>query len=124
MGLAAAAIALGSGQHQLEDVTIQEALVLPQAENQSVQVVVSPTGSGQASFSIFSQAVNETWKLHSSGKISGASVGQETGLEVLSLATTQAQCREEIDVNRHYARLSEIGVNYGPALSGIAAPKS
>lgn len=119
MGLAAAAIALGSGQHQLEDVTIQEALVLPQTEDQSVQVVVSPTGSGQASFSIFSQAVNETWKLHSSGKISLASVDQGAGLEVLSLATTQAQCQEEIDVNTHYARLSEIGVNYGPAFQGI-----
>ncbi|MCH5373724.1 MAG: acyltransferase domain-containing protein, partial [Planctomycetes bacterium] len=70
--LAAARFVLGEGYHSVENVSIQQALVLPQGASQTVQVSVSPEDNGQCRFEIFSAAATtdsaqSDWTLHACG---------------------------------------------------------
>jgi myxalamid-type polyketide synthase MxaB len=120
MALAAAGQLFGSGSHSLEEIVIQEALVLPEEGERTVQIGISPLQDGVASFQVFSleEDAGESWKIHASGKIR---IGQKdvTVPEGMSVAEVRSRCSEAVPADGYYQQLADLGVAYGPSFRGI-----
>lgn len=122
IALAAAAAALGSGPYVLREVSIQEALVLPEDAGRTVQLILTPEGGGAASFQILSLAVDEgdgtsSWTLHATGKVHA---GQTDQVQTpVSLEDLQVRCQEELSAGAYYEQLRVRGLEYGPSFQGI-----
>ena len=116
MALAAANIALGEGQHVLEDVVIHEALIVGEDEMRSVQFIVKPEGSSRAFFHLFSSGSDDEWQLHASGKVRAGLAAYKTAS--VSLTEVQARCVEQVSAETHYQLLRERGLEFGPGLHG------
>ena len=120
MGLAAAAAAFDTEQgYWLKEATIQEALILPDGETRTVQVVLSPESKDEFSFQIFSLHESDAWTLHVSGRMEVAAPGSEPRLEDMSLEDVKARCQNEVDVETFYDSLHEIGLDYRPYFQGV-----
>jgi acyl transferase domain-containing protein/thioesterase domain-containing protein/acyl carrier protein len=124
MALAAADAAFEQGGHQLEEITIREALTLSEAR--TVQLILTPDGAEKASFQVASLAEDDdrpgghTWRLHVTGQVRlGPAHSSVPMLDDISLTTILARCQEELDVNTYYASLRELGLEYGRGFRGI-----
>jgi len=122
MGIAAARQVFGEGAHTLEGVTVEDALVLPEAGTCTVQVVVTAEEDGLAKFEVFSQADGnaDTWRRHASGRIRRGA-RDASPAEPEPLDGVRARCTDEIAVDRYYETLAEVGVSYGPTFRGLAS---
>ena len=119
MALAAGVAALKSTKLVLENVTIQQALMLPEEECQTVQLILSQQDTG-TSFEIYSLVSEdeESWKLHCSGRIVVRE--QDTQSEQIDLARLRGQFASELSVNTHYDRCRELAIDYGESFQAIA----
>ncbi|NES02153.1 MAG: acyltransferase domain-containing protein [Okeania sp. SIO2F4] len=62
----------GKLSYHFEDVSVSQALIMPESETRTVQLILSPESEGKISFKIFSLPTEENmtaWILHASGKI-------------------------------------------------------
>src|SRR4029077_4436289 len=66
-----AALACVGAAHRIEDLTLQEALVIPDGETRTVQVVLPPAASGSMTAQVWSLASAEapSWTLHVEGRV-------------------------------------------------------
>ena len=119
MALAAAVDAFGASSLALEEVSIQEALVLPEDKTTTVQVAISPLAGGQADFQIFSLEENagDAWKLHTSGKIRLDTGGEQE--QRLNLDEIRSRCTQAVDPAAYYQQITELGAEYGPTFRGV-----
>ena len=146
MALAAGADLFKSDEVTVEDLFIQQALLLPEDDVTTLQVVLKPV-SKQASesslnewrnqarrhdsheFKIFSLTASArsasaasrdepVWTLHAYGYLGATAEGQ-TGLIGTSLTALQAQCSEAIPVSHFYQQASAYGFEYGASFQGI-----
>jgi acyl transferase domain-containing protein len=120
---AAASRVLDRGLCVLEEVTLQDALIIPEDGSRTVHVVLTLSGPRDATFQIFSLDAEDdqsrtTWKLHVTGKVATKSDLPQTPDE-LSLSEIQSRCREEVSVQGYYQKLQERGFTYGPTFQGI-----
>ena len=117
LGLAAARQALGEGPWAVEELRAEEALVFPEGQPRTVQLVLVPDGDG-ATFTISSldeSGTAPTWARHAAGTCRRADgTAEEMALEAL-----RARCSEELDVDVFYRKREESGLVYGPELRGI-----
>ena len=108
----------------VKEVLIQEALVLPKDADRIVQLILTPSGVGEASFQILSLAEEDgeddstpTWTQHAAGKIYAGQTDQvQTSV---SLEDLQAHFQEELSVGAYYQQLRGRGLEYGPSFQGI-----
>jgi myxalamid-type polyketide synthase MxaB len=103
----------------LADVSIREAMNLPETGERTVQIILTPAKAENVTFEIYSlNDDSTTWKLHASG-----SIRLETQTDANPSRANIEQLREsfpkQIKVSDHYNGLAEIGLNYGPAFQGI-----
>jgi acyl transferase domain-containing protein/acyl carrier protein len=118
MALAAALNSFGTGPYMLEDVVIQEALILPETGNQTVQLILTPADADRTSFQLVSSAAGQAdWKLHATGKVNAGHEAARLAQGMLEEA--QAHCSEEVAVNLHYQRMYERGLEFGPGFQGV-----
>ncbi len=109
---AAAEIVLKSKDILLEELMIHQALVVPDDETRTTQVIAQPDGTLQ----FFSINANEPeWKLHATAH---ARVSQATTTTV-SLDEIRARCGEPITADVHYANLREHNLDFGASLRGV-----
>lgn len=119
-----AAEALGYAGCQITDFEIFEALVLPDEQQFSAQVVLHPLENGQASFEIFSLEENPggglrlagEWKKHAAGTLAPYTAQEETHAD---LAALQARYTIPLNVTEYYQRLAAIGLEYGERFRGL-----
>jgi acyl transferase domain-containing protein/acyl carrier protein len=121
--LAAGAAVLGSGSYALKDVSIQEALVIPEDASRFVQLILTPECGGEASFRILSLSAEAeddatSWTQHATGKVSAGQTQPEP--TPVSLADLQAQFPEQLSVEAYYQQLRGRGLEYGPSFQGIS----
>ncbi len=117
MALAGAEAIFGQGLHTIENFGIQEALILPEENFATVQLVIAPQVNNRAAFQIFSLD-GERWKLHATGDLRlGASVAPAD--EDFSIEAVQARCPETIDVDFYYENMRDLGLEFGPHFRGI-----
>ena len=140
MALAAGAAVFKSDNLVLEQVVIQQALILPEEEGKTLQLILTPEGSKASYFQIFSLTTDEensepSWTLHACGKVleqggscaegqrgscaEGQRGGWERELPLAELATLQTQYAEEISVKDYYQEFRKRGIDYGSSFQAI-----
>jgi acyl transferase domain-containing protein/short-subunit dehydrogenase/acyl carrier protein len=141
-GTAFLELALHAGHHasceMLEELTLEAPLVLPEQGAVQLQVALgAPEDSGRRRVSIYSRpeqlgdgrAVAIEWTRNATGVLAGA-VPQEIELSTASessgsegssslLSPWPPQDAQPMAVDSIYERLSELGIEYGPAFQGL-----
>jgi acyl transferase domain-containing protein/acyl carrier protein/phospholipid N-methyltransferase len=122
MALAAGARIFKSDNLVLENVVIQQALILPDDETKTLQLILTPKSSTAYSFEIYSQNSEKedeesTWTLHASGKLIKGDRDREPTQD--DLASWQALCQEEISVVNYYEQCRNRGIDYGSSFQAI-----
>jgi acyl transferase domain-containing protein/acyl carrier protein len=112
-----------AGSHFQVEMAFQQALFLPENGGRTVQLILYPMTAGETSFQVFSLPGDEgeskgEWTLHASGKFRLVNAARPAQVRP-SLRELQASCREEIPTSDLYRRLSESGLQYGPAFQGV-----
>ncbi|MGA2411029.1 MAG: type I polyketide synthase, partial [Candidatus Binataceae bacterium] len=122
---AAASEVFPSQSFVLRDVEFRHALLVPDGETRTIQVILSRDADGTASVQICSRSSdtgrpNGSWALHATGKIC---LQQERCIppyiEGATRAKVQARCLEQISGEGYYQRLREGGMYYGPSFQSI-----
>ncbi len=122
MALAAAVEVYGSRRVTLKDIEFRKALFLPEGGAHTIQLVLSESTDGQASFLIYSCAgdaahLGKAWSLHATGKVC---VQEDDDIVVPdALAEIPIHFKEKISGQDYYQRLRDGGVEYGPYFQGI-----
>jgi acyl transferase domain-containing protein/aryl carrier-like protein len=116
MALAAGREIFGSVPCMVQDIEFQKFLVLDEKKPCLVQIAFDAAASA---FDIHGCADSSAhaWELHARGSMRRAEAGPPPTVDV---AQIRRRCRDAVDVQEYYARLSEIGLDYGPAFQGIA----
>ncbi|WP_269749936.1 type I polyketide synthase [Polyangium fumosum] len=117
---AAAAARGGPGQHRVKEMVLQTPMVLPEAGERRVQVVLSdgPEGLGVAIYSQPGAALaGDPWTEHVTGRVQPCL--EEAEPPAIDLAAARARCREKQATEQLYAKWREAGLAYGPAFQGI-----
>ncbi len=124
MALAAGAVIAKSDNLSLEDVVLQQALILPDNEVKTVQVILTPHSADVYSFQIYSlvpslEENNEkpSWMLHTSGKL--LTKQKESVEKRVDLAAIKAQSTQEMPIVELYQRFQEQDLNYGSSFRGM-----
>ncbi len=117
LALAAAAQIWGDHPVILEDVTLQEALVLAMEGGTLIQTVVVVDQPGVASFGVYSQHPDQTWRQHGGGRL--RQVDEPVSIEQFSLTEIEGRCPQAISAADHYEAMEAVGIAYGPAFQGI-----
>ncbi|WP_231500379.1 type I polyketide synthase [Saccharothrix sp. NRRL B-16314] len=109
------------GFHQVEDLTLEAPLVLPERGAVVVQLAVGAADhGGRRTVGIFSQpedtALDAPWTRHATG-----SLAPETPVAPFDLTRWPPADADPVDTDRLYERFAEIGFAYGPAFQGVRA---
>ena len=101
----------------IKDITIEQALILPEEETTTTQLILSPEDQGYR-FQVFSLDEGSEWTPHATGRLfmDQESLDQP---EAVDLAGLRAQCPTEISATDHYQSCQEQGLNYGPGFQGV-----
>nr|VFJ59823.1 MAG: myxalamid-type polyketide synthase MxaB [Candidatus Kentron sp. DK] len=125
---------------RIQNVAIEQALILPEEEAISTQLVLSPMAEAAGSqppageiwssagkalhpagrqfrFQVFSRGDESHWTSHASGEL--AIGGEGAPPEGVDLAALKSQCPTEISAAEHYQNCRERGLNYGPGFQGV-----
>lgn len=134
---AAAAFASGSGDPAeaasslrivAEDVAISSALVLPEEQSTSVQIVLTAHEGAQPEdavleFGIYSRGDVHTWHAHSSGrlKVQRRARHSDAVAETVDLAALRVHCGQTMSVDDYYERTHAVGIEHGERFRALKA---
>ncbi|MDZ8137565.1 MAG: type I polyketide synthase [Nostoc sp. DedQUE04] len=114
--LGAADLTFASESCLLENIVFPQALVVPEGEVRTVQLVLSPEASDASfkliSFDTVSNASNQVseWLVHATGKITK---GVNTTLETVLLQEIQTRCTQQITAGEIYQSWQKRQIQYG-----------
>ena len=121
MALSAGAAAFGSGSAGVTDVRLDTPLAIAADETRTLQLVVTSSGSGAATFRLASREAgagpSSRWIVHASGGLrdGGALNATTTTMTPGDGATSEATGQA------HYESMSRRGLEYGAAFQGVAS---
>ena len=119
MALAAAAETFASRDVAVEDLVIHQALVLPDDETRTVQLLLHRRDDGAQSFQIFSldAAIDEQeqWTLHTSGLLRAL----EPKSDRVDLKALRRACPEVFPVDTYYRRTRAVGIEHGDSYQAL-----
>nr|VFK60339.1 MAG: 8-amino-7-oxononanoate synthase [Candidatus Kentron sp. UNK]VFK69214.1 MAG: 8-amino-7-oxononanoate synthase [Candidatus Kentron sp. UNK] len=112
--------ATGRSPLRIQNVTIEQALILPEKETTTIQFVLSPEEHGYH-FQLFSLGEGSLWTPHVSGQLVTDSptkqpIKQPDAVELTELRNS---CPTELSVADHYQVCRERGLNYGTGFQAI-----
>jgi acyl transferase domain-containing protein/NADPH:quinone reductase-like Zn-dependent oxidoreductase/NAD(P)-dependent dehydrogenase (short-subunit alcohol dehydrogenase family)/acyl carrier protein len=118
---AAAHLGLGGGPWAVENMVIGEALALDDTETRRLQVVLSRTKEGVASFQVFSTGTGagpceSSWRLHASGALRSV---KDSGLPIHVDFEVLKHDAEEIGAETFYADYKRRGLDFGTRFHGV-----
>ena len=125
--LVAAQQVFGEGYHVLENISIQQAMFLPEGVRRHVQLAVSPESGGQRRFEIYSCAgenddnedPRSSWTLHACGTFAPAQ--QEADLPPdVDLDAVRGRVVSRTSREDFYQLIEQRGLAYGPAFQVLA----
>jgi amino acid adenylation domain-containing protein len=116
MALAAGKALRPESTFWLEDVSIAQALIIPN-EGKTVQIVLNPQEKSAYFFEILSLEQENSWVLHASGKLFIPEELLEN--EPIDLMALQAHCSEEVAVDVLYQEEMARQMDMGPMMRGV-----
>ncbi|MDZ7275824.1 MAG: type I polyketide synthase [candidate division KSB1 bacterium] len=122
MALGAAVEALAAAGVTLEDVVLHDALVLPEEDSRTVQLILTPEAAERATFQLFSSAAENVeehgaWQRHASGRIIVQQPGKAA--ESIALAAIRESCPESA-VSELLERVRRRGIQLTPQSQTLA----
>jgi NADPH:quinone reductase-like Zn-dependent oxidoreductase/acyl carrier protein len=119
MALAAAKELWKDEAFAVEDMILHTALSLEEAQPRPVQLVVTEEAPGRSRFQISSRqsGTQDGWIRHVSGRLT---LVRAEAPPAAVLKQIRSRCTEPISSGDHYAELSNIGMEFGPAFQGMA----
>lgn len=117
MVMAAAGMTFGDRQYAVENFSIDEALILPEDQSSTVQVILSPETNGRSKFEVFSQ-VDTGWKRHASGSLLFDPLPASADF-TLDPSAFQAQSTGQLSGDEYYALVAQLGLEFGTNFKGI-----
>jgi acyl transferase domain-containing protein/acyl carrier protein len=127
IALAAGSVVFKSGNLGLEEFVIQQALILPENQTKTLQIVLTSDRTSDEKtekyfFQIFSLTMNEkdeqiSWMFHASGKIFAEN--KDALPPQIDMDALQARCTKEIPIETFYQGFHERGINYGDSFREI-----
>jgi thioester reductase-like protein len=113
---AAAAEVWGDGSYLVEDLTITQGMILPEAGSLPVQMVLTPQGDNRVELQVFSlphPGLASAWRLHARGRLS---TGENAGPATVwtSRENLESGCSESLSGEQFYERVARQGVRLGP----------
>jgi len=114
---AAASEVLGHGV-VIEDMTITESMSIANDEQRTMQVVVVPAGTSEASVQIFTRAADEEtgWRPHATAR--ARTTAEQPRREPIS-SEMDSRCAEPRTAEAHYADVTARGIELGPSFQGV-----
>lgn len=128
--LAAAHELFGEGLHGLANLTIQQAMFLPENVRRRVQLTAAPESGGESTFETYSRTDDDggtpaTWQMHATGTLvhggpstSSSEVGSAP--PAIDLDAYRRQAVIHLEHEDIYRLLSDRGLAYGPAFQMLA----
>ncbi len=122
MAQAAAREALGPPTRAVESFVIRQPLVLPEA-GRTVQIQLGHIVNGGTPFSIHSRPASGdgAWQLHATGTMVASAGPPAASLETPPLADIARALGPPADLDRHHARIAELGIDLGPSARSLTA---
>jgi malonyl CoA-acyl carrier protein transacylase len=124
IALAAGATLFNSKNLILEDVVIQQALILPEDEIKTIQVILIPQQASTYSFEIFSldniidkSELEPRWSAHARGKLLAGDKGCQLGKT--DLKTIKEEYHLQISPQDFYQEHQDRGINYGSSFQAV-----
>ncbi len=121
MLLAAAHEIFGAGAHAVQNMTIHETLVLPEAEGVNVQVIFTAREADSYAFQIFSAANGHEemlrWNLQASGVITNKKPAE--AVSAFSPKDFQQRCSKHVLSNEFYETVQAHGFQFGEKFQGL-----
>ncbi len=120
-GLAATEELFGPGQHGLANLSIQQAMFLPDGSRRRVQVSASPESGGESTFEVHSRNDEESdpsaaWNMHATGTLEHESKSStDEKLSNVDLAAARQNAVQVRSREEFYQAMAERGLAYGPA---------
>ncbi|WP_420631800.1 SDR family NAD(P)-dependent oxidoreductase [Candidatus Leptofilum sp.] len=104
---------------QIKDLVIHQALLFPDGDEQTVQLVLLPGDAGQAEFKVYSLQHGEktTWTLHVGGKVIGQKQADSDAL--LEPEAVQARLPEKLPIDDFYQEKRDKGIFHGLPFRGV-----
>jgi acyl transferase domain-containing protein/acyl carrier protein/NADP-dependent 3-hydroxy acid dehydrogenase YdfG len=121
MALNVGATVFGSGLASVTDVRLDTPLAIDPDETRTLQLVVSASGPGAATFRVASRGreagPSDRWIVHATGGI------RDHGTSVATAATMTApdEVTSEASGQAHYESMNRRGLEYGAAFQGVAS---
>jgi acyl transferase domain-containing protein/NAD(P)-dependent dehydrogenase (short-subunit alcohol dehydrogenase family)/acyl carrier protein len=120
MALSAAATVFGSGPASVEDVRLEAPLMVNADAPRTVQLVVSTSGPGAATFRLASRGpetgISELWAVHATGGIRS-----QADIAAGTVVTPFDSSADAVPAARHYEAMSRRGLEYGSAFQGVVS---
>ncbi len=126
MALAVAAEAFEGKQAAVRNLVLTQALLLGEDEETTVQVTLTDTQPGSATFKVFclrpdGDHGSPVWTLHATGDICVEEPDSRQGSKGhVDPAEIQRRCPNAIEVESYYQSLRSRGLEFGPDFRGIA----
>jgi len=123
--LAAAEQVFGAGPHVLENLSIQQAMFLPETVARTVQMAVSPEAGGRCSFEAYSlpadsERAGSRWALHACGALRRREEGPTQRPDPIDLENVRSRAVKRHTHDDFYQDLMRNrGLVYGPAFQTI-----
>ncbi len=121
MALAAAGATNGAKPVVIEGLHIDAPLALPQGEMRSVHTEMSRGKDGAFAVNIRQLPADPTGGWRTLAHLSLRWDRTQTAGNVPGAAEAAQRCDRPVDIGKHYADLTELGVQYGPAFLGLAS---
>ncbi|MFF3291588.1 SDR family NAD(P)-dependent oxidoreductase [Streptomyces sp. NPDC003023] len=108
------------GAGRVEELTLLEALVVPEEGELRLQATVgAPAPDGRRPFALYSRRGDDgEWTRHAAGELSETPVLASDGFE--ALAQWPVPGAQRVDLDGFYERLDTIGIEYGLAFRGLS----
>jgi acyl transferase domain-containing protein/SAM-dependent methyltransferase len=108
---------------RLENVSIEQALLVPPGGVRAQTILATPVG-GRSGFKVYACADGESdevdWTLHAQGEIVAVPGGQEPDTNAMAIVeSARARCDRHVSGAEYYNRLRTEGFSYGSSFQGI-----
>ena len=131
VGLAAAKVAFGLGDHFVEDLIMVDPLTLIERRKRLCQTHLIQSGINEYSFQFWSadfesdkddKVAEGTWREHASGKIRrGKKIASQAMIDPGLRSEWKARCHEELDSTQFYDNLADREIEYGAAFQVLSS---
>jgi acyl transferase domain-containing protein/surfactin synthase thioesterase subunit/acyl carrier protein len=109
----------GTDAVEIDNLQYREAMVLSEVGQRTVQSILAPTDTDSADCRLVStgdDAGETAWRTHMIGMVRRASAPP---LAAISLEQIRERCATVVPIERYYAAVHALGLQYGPSFRGI-----